>query len=211
VATLESEKAIARTRSGSGGAKIISFIKKEDAATQNLCSTVQDADVEEMETEEPYFTLQNEISRPIIINTESTKAEVPGFRLKPVTPSYIMEGTENIEDETLLKRHQKPENEEKRRKRWDVQRIREQRHVARLRARYNPNADHEQSEQLQILPPTLSESSFSKDSELKTLVPNPEEATEIIVQEKLPVSVFGCVLPKLGIENFTLPWLTTDI
>ena len=45
------------------------------------------------------------------------KPEVPGFRLNPISPSYIMEGTEDIEDETMLKRHQKPENDEKRRKR----------------------------------------------------------------------------------------------
>lgn len=183
------------------------FIKKEEI----------NEELEDMETEEPYFTLQNETRFPIdIIETleDQKKAEVPGFRLKPVAPSYIMEGTENIEDETLLKRHQKPENEEKRRKRWDVQRIREQRHVARLRARYDSHPTDEQSStsaknsQLSKLMP-LSSGESSKDSpDLKSLVPNPEEATEIIVQHKLPVSVFGCVLPKLGIENFTLPWLT---
>ena len=31
-----------------------------------------------------------------------------------------MEGTENIEDETILKRHQKPETDEKRRKRLKI-------------------------------------------------------------------------------------------
>ena len=48
----------------------------------------------------------------------------------------------------------------------------------------------------------------SKDfSSLTTLIPDPEEAEEIVVQEKLPVSVFGCVLPNLGIQDFSLPWL----
>ena len=46
-----------------------------------------------------------------------------------------MEGTENIEDETFLRRHQKFELDEKRRKRWDIQRMREQRHCEKLRAR----------------------------------------------------------------------------
>ena len=86
-----------------------------------------DEDVfEQMETEEPYFTLQNEIVVHKVdedhdLKVDEKKAEVlPGWRLKPISPSYIMEGTENIEDETILKRHQKPETDEKRRKRLKI-------------------------------------------------------------------------------------------
>jgi len=171
--------------------------------------------VEEMETEEPYYTLQNEtIFQKSVPEDEQKviekKPEVPGWRLNPISPSYIMEGTEDIENETILKRHQKPENDERRRKRWDVQRIREQRHVARLRARYDPNEDHVSlggSNLSSKLMPLNAES--SKDfSSLTTLLPDPEEADEIVVQEKLPVSVFGCVLPNLGVHDFSLPWLS---
>lgn len=155
----------------------------------------------EMETEEPYFTLQNEFDENEIDVEQTDKNEiVPGFRLKPIPPSYVMEGTENIEDETLLKRHQKPENDEKRRKRWDVQRIREQRHVARLKARFDPNNELKGS--LDTMPIDDNFSQFN------ILTPNPEDAEEIVVQDKLPVSVFGCVLPNLGIKDFSLPWLT---
>ena len=165
-----------------------------------------------METSEPYFTLQHGVE---IIKGEgddelqNKKAEVPGWRLKPITASYIMEGTENIEDENLLKRHHKPENDEKRRKRWDVQRIREQRHVARLRARYDPNDDQTSSTlvnnpnlTLKLMPEASKES-----MDIKTLLPNPEEASDILVQETLPVSVFGCVLPKMSPKDFSLPWM----
>lgn len=171
--------------------------------------------VEEMETEEPYYTLQNETIFQKSVPEDDQKViekkpEVPGWRLNPISPSYIMEGTEDIENETILKRHQKPENDEKRRKRWDVQRIREQRHVARLRARYDPNEDHVSlggSNLSSKLMPLNAES--SKDfSSLTTLLPDPEEADEIVVQEKLPVSVFGCVLPNLGVHDFSLPWLS---
>jgi len=83
-----------------------------------------------METVEPYFTLQHgHYCAGAGVNEDDIemqkKAEVPGWRIKPISASYIMEGTENVEDSNLLKRHQKPENDEKRRKRWDVQRIRE--------------------------------------------------------------------------------------
>jgi len=173
--------------------------------------TLQEDHGEEMETEEPYFTLQNEIIFHKIPDNEQKaiekKPEVPGFRLNPISPSYIMEGTEDIEDETMLKRHQKPENDEKRRKRWDVQRIREQRHVAHLREKYEPHEDHVITNLSSKLMPLNAES--SKDfSSLTTLLPDPDEAEEIVVQEKLPVSVFGCVLPNLGVNDFSLPWLS---
>lgn len=35
-----------------------------------------------------------------------------------MTSLYVMEGTENLEDEVFLKRHAKPEQDEKRRKRY---------------------------------------------------------------------------------------------
>merc|ERR1712223_1246643 len=168
--------------------------------------------VEEMETDEPYYTLQNEtiFQKSVPDNEQKViekKPEVPGWRLNPISPSYIMEGTEDIENETMLKRHQKPENDERRRKRWDVQRIREQRHVAHLREKYDPREDHVITNLSSKLMPLNAES--SKDfSSLTTLLPDPDEADEIVVQEKLPVSVFGCVLPNLGVNDFSLPWLS---
>ena len=158
--------------------------------------TEEDHEEEIMETEEPYFTLQNnEIMGEISV--EEKKEVIPGWRIKPIAPSYVMEGTENIEDENFLKRHQKPENDEKRRKRWDVQRIREQRHVARLRARYN------EEDECNLTQPFTE----IRGGNLATFVPNPDLAEEICVQEKLPVSVFGCVLPSFGKQDFFLPWI----
>ena len=100
-------------------------------------------------TENPYFTLQNHQINEDIKEIEVDKkaaSEVPKWRIKQIQPSYIMEGTEDIEDVTMLKRHNKPENDEKRRKRWDVQRIRERAHVARLRARSHDEGSHEMQE-----------------------------------------------------------------
>ena len=93
-----------------------------------------------LETDKPYYTFQGEE----FLRTEEkeikeilSQAEVPGWRTVSVPTCYSMEGTENIEDETVLKRHNKPELDEKRRKRWDLQRLRQQRQVERLRARYD--------------------------------------------------------------------------
>jgi len=180
----------------------IKELKRENESLQQLINAkpakvrkVEQPQKEEPEgqgilTENPYYTLQNyAVPATEEIEVEEKKAEVPQWRVKQVAPCYIMEGTEDIEDETMLNRHTKPENDEKRRKRWDAQRIREQRNVARLRAR-----SHDESE-------------ISELNELKTLLPDPEDAEEICVQDKIPVTVFGCLLPNLGPSDFSLPWL----
>ena len=184
-------------------------IKKEKIEEEEKEEITNESEIVCMETSEPYFTIQHGVEVIEENDVEmQKKAEVPGWRLKPISASYIMEGTENIEDENLSKRHQKPENDEKRRKRWDVQRIREQRHVARLRARYDPNDENHST---LINNPNLTMKLMpeaSKESlDIKTLLPDPEDATDILVQENLPVSVFGCVLPKLISKDFSLPWL----
>ena len=197
--------------------EIVEEVIKHEEQDEETYEEEDEIVIQDMETEEPYFTLQNELSVNDADEFDdpevSRKSEVPGFRLKPIPPSYVMEGTENIEDETLLKRHQKPETDEKRRKRWDVQRIREQRNVARLRARYDPSEDSiylNKNPDLSSKLMPLNVDASSKDpaiSNLISLVPDPDEADEIVVQEKLPVSVFGCVLPDLGMKDFSLPWL----
>ena len=182
-------------------------IKVESNADQ-ASSFPEQLEDECMETSDPYFTQQyiyDITETESDVETQKKAEEVPGWRVKPISASYIMEGTENIEDENLLKRHTKPENDEKRRKRWDVQRIREQRHVARLRARYDPNDGGDNPLVTNPMKANLAEA--SKESEIKTLLPCPEEAMEILVQDKLPVSVFGCVLPKLNSKDFSLPWM----
>ena len=122
-------KTVSTLVSGEKSKKSKGVVIKEESIEEIVESenTPDHEDVfEQMETEEPYFTLQNEIVVHKVdedhdLKVDEKKAEVlPGWRLKPISPSYIMEGTENIEDETILKRHQKPETDEKRRKRLKI-------------------------------------------------------------------------------------------
>jgi len=46
--------------------------------------------------------------------------QVPSWRIKQYTSCYSMEGTENLDDEVFLKRHQRLELDEKRRKRYII-------------------------------------------------------------------------------------------
>lgn len=80
-------------------------------------------------TEEHYYTAVGDpnytlnLKEPNLVES-NTSLEVPNWRVKIYTSCYTMEGTENLDDEIFNKRHLKLENDERRRKRWDVQRIR---------------------------------------------------------------------------------------
>ena len=53
----------------------------------------------------------------IFIHFKLCPAQTPTWRIKSTNPCYSMEGTEDIADQVLLKRHEKMEKEEKQRKR----------------------------------------------------------------------------------------------
>lgn len=164
-------------------------------------------------TAEPYFTLIGEDYVQEEKNSVAeikNHAEVPGYRTLSFSPSYTMEGTENIEDETFLRRHSKLELDEKRRKKWDIQRMREQRHVEKLRARYDDasggnvtlNGGSNSTPVLNCL------SNFNNLKPDRSLLPQPELATHIMVAEDLPVTAFGYPVPILQKQGFSLPWIT---
>jgi len=122
--------------------------------------------------------------------------ESTSWRVKSTNPLYSQDASgpaENISDQNLLKRHEKFEKEEKQRKRWDLQRLREEQQLQRLRAR--------QEKQI------LAVNQLRKE-ELPSILPTLETATHICVGEYLPVSAFGRPLPVLPQSSFTLPWHT---
>lgn len=98
---------------------------------------------------------------------------------------------EGSEDAVYLKRHDKPEQLEKKTKKWDIQRLREQQRVEKLRARYDQSV------------------SKNKKQQPDTLLPSPEDADRILISGdgKLPVSVFGESVPNFIQSNFVLPWI----
>lgn len=85
-------------------------------------------------TEEHYYTAVGDSSYTLNLKQSSpvetnSCLEVPNWRIKVYTSCYTMEGTENLDDEIFNKRHLKLENDERRRKRWDVQRIRFRKYI----------------------------------------------------------------------------------
>lgn len=150
-------------------------------------------------TEPYYITCTNEDNPILVVEPENvdltgtTTLEVPRWRVKHYTSCYTMEGTENLDDDVYNKRHMRLEIDERRRKRWDVQRIREQRVIEKLKQRQERIASGSKGEN--------DSDSFS------SLWPKMEDIKFLEISEELPVSAFGHPVPKIPMNNFGLPWL----
>lgn len=78
------------------------------------------------------------------------------------------------------------ENDEKRRKRWDFQRIREQRVIEKLKQRQDKIDSNNKSSPIEPEPEPIS-----------SLWPSMEDVKFIEICEDLPVAAFGAPVPKI--------------
>ncbi|XP_038139381.1 male-specific lethal 1 homolog isoform X2 [Cyprinodon tularosa] len=149
-----------------------------------------------MSTTEMYLCCWNQPPLSPLRETSPKKEEevaiVPSWRENHIEP--LDEDASNIheplDDGAFLKRHAKLELDEKRRKRWDIQRIREQRMFQRLQQRMNRKKIVQETE-----------------PELSSFYPDTEDVEAIVITPFLPVVAFGRPLPRLSQQNFELPWL----
>ncbi|XP_051530225.1 male-specific lethal 1 homolog [Myxocyprinus asiaticus] len=119
---------------------------------------------------------------------------IPSWRENSMEPLCEEDGfdiPENLDDTVFLKRHAKLELDEKRRKRWDIQRIREQRMLQRLQQRMEKKKMNVQE----------------NEPELSSFYPDVDSVEAIEITPFLPVVAFGHPLPNLPAQNFELPWL----
>ncbi|KAM4622740.1 male-specific lethal 1 homolog isoform 2-T2 [Discoglossus pictus] len=118
---------------------------------------------------------------------------IPSWREHPIEPLEDVSASdipENLDDAVFMKRHAKLELDEKRRKRWDIQRIREQRILQRLQLRMYKKKGSQESE-----------------PEVTSFFPELDEVESVMITPYLPVVVFGRPLPKITQQSFELPWL----
>ncbi|KAI4873496.1 hypothetical protein NFI96_032582 [Prochilodus magdalenae] len=119
---------------------------------------------------------------------------IPSWRensIEPLREEEAFDIPEALEDGVFLKRHAKLELDEKRRKRWDIQRIREQRMLQRLQQRMEKRKINVQE----------------SEPELSSFYPEIDDVESIVITPFLPVVAFGRPLPRLTPQNFELPWL----
>lgn len=149
-----------------------------------------------MSTTEMYLCCWHQPPLSPLRETSPKKEEdvaIPSWRencIEPLDLETARDIPEALDDNVFLKRHLKLELDEKRRKRWDIQRIREQRMFQRLQQRTNKKKVVQEVE-----------------SELSSFYPDTEDVESIVITPFLPVVAFGRPLPKLTQQNFDLPWL----
>ncbi|KAG8446738.1 hypothetical protein GDO86_014265 [Hymenochirus boettgeri] len=118
---------------------------------------------------------------------------IPSWRehyIEPLQLTDLSDVPENLDDAVFAKRHVKLELDEKRRKRWDIQRIREQRILQRLQLRTYKKKGSQECE-----------------PEVTSFFPDVDDVQSVMITPYLPVVVFGHPLPKITPQNFELPWL----
>ncbi|XP_060794959.1 male-specific lethal 1 homolog isoform X1 [Neoarius graeffei] len=119
---------------------------------------------------------------------------IPSWRensIEPLREEDALDISESLEDGMFLKRHSKLELDEKRRKRWDIQRIREQRMLQRLQQRMEKRKLNIQE----------------CEPEISSFYPDADDVESVVITPFLPVVAFGRPLPRLMPQNFELPWL----
>lgn len=124
--------------------------------------------------------------------------EIPTWEIIDSQKCFKTEIKEDLTDDAFLKRHSKFEIDERRRKKWDVQRIREQRTIERLKRRHC-KAEILESEQKKV------------DTVICSFYPTPDSVKYIQITDELPVQAFGEPIPLLKPCEFSIPWLTNTL
>lgn len=157
----------------------------------------ENEDIPYMTTTEMYLCCWHQPPVSPLCDTSPRKEDnvtIPSWReysIEPLREEDALDVLENLEDGVFLKRHSKLELDEKRRKRWDIQRIREQRMLQRLQQRMEKRKLNIQE----------------SEPEIASFYPDADDVESVVITSFLPVVAFGRPLPKLTPQNFELPWL----
>lgn len=101
---------------------------------------------------------------------------------------------EDLSDEAFSRRHARFLLDERKRKKWDVQRIREQRTIERLKRRHCKDELNQQT----------------TGNEIVSFFPSVDQLKTIQITDDLPVSAFGEMIPLIPAVEFALPWHTNE-
>lgn len=174
-------------------ASIQPFMRRH-STRQNYLSTTKEYMTREWQLDE----IQSEVNQ--LITDEPLKGASECLEI-PKWKSWEFSGTrepppeyEDLSDDAFRRRHERFLLDERKRKKWDVQRIREQRTIERLKRR------HCKDEITQQIP----------ENEFFSFYPSAENLKVIHLTNEYPVSAFGEVIPALSSSEFSLPWLRSS-
>lgn len=131
--------------------------------------------------------------------TEKSVVSVPPWKLVAHQDKPVITGDneEDISNDAFARRHLKPETEEKKRKRWDLQHLRQQRHHEMLSRKYNERQINKTQAK-----------TASCNSVSNTLDRDPSNVMAIEISDIVPVCAFGRPLPAVEVKEMELPWFS---
>lgn len=181
--------------------------------------------------------LSSRETKQLISDSRQAIVEVPCWHVSTLTPAHatsdsagedagVSSSVECLADDTFLRRHSKPELNEKRRKRWDLQRMRQQHQYEKLRSAYQRRNNTTTSTNTGSAGSELTRSETNAASAATavnvlsavavsappvrqmSLCPQPGRSTYMVIERAVPVCCFGANLPNLRRRGFGLPWKT---
>ncbi len=126
------------------------------------------------------------------LNVDEINLEIPRWCIRETSNgAYSSEGMEDLSDDVFIKRHARLEHAEKKRKKWDVQRIREIRNIERLKRRHCKNEVDSNEQTVESM---------------TSFYPSAENVKFVQVADELPVVAFGEPINMPPASEFSLPW-----
>ncbi|CAB4011529.1 Hypothetical predicted protein [Paramuricea clavata] len=155
-------------------------------------------------TDQPVCSADVPIPQFRIVENYSTPLQTCGTTTRSSVSSTedIDTTCENMDDETFGKRHSRPEADEKRRKRWDIQHYRAKKQREELQEKYK------QREEARLIGRKVVEPEQLSCDE--TLLPDCFHIQTVEISDTVPVTAFGAPVQSFQHREFELPWFSVD-
>lgn len=181
-----------------GGTTILYPMPKRHFNRNAYLTTTKEYKTREWQLDEIELELKAEITDEICKEENEANLELPKWRTwemssKRDAPVCARE-YEDLSDDAFTRRHARFLLDERKRKKWDVQRIREQRTIERLKRRHCKDELNQQKE----------------FNDIYTFFPTVDQLKAIQITDEFPVSAFGEPIPLLPPSEFSLPWIQSQ-
>lgn len=169
-------------------------LSRRHIARNTFITTKKPYKIREWQLDEIEAELKQEITDEICKNENDSNLELPKWRTWEMSSNREAPVTarewEDLSDDVFARRHARFLLDERKRKKWDVQRIREQRTIERLKRRH---CKDELNQQINF-------------NEISTFFPTIDQLKTISITDDLPVTAFGESVPMMFPGEFALPW-----
>lgn len=186
---------MANTTGTVAGSTILYPLSRRHINRNAFLTTKKPYKIREWQLDEIEAELKQEITDEVCKEENEANLELPKWRTWELSSNREVPVTarewEDLSDDAYARRHARFLLDERKRKKWDVQRIREQRTIERLKRRHCKDELNQPKEFPEMV---------------TTFFPTVDQLKSIHITDDLPVSAFGESIPALPPAEFSLPW-----